>query len=202
MKKVLQAALAATLIASSLSACVPLMVGGAAVGATTVAVDRRSSGAYVDDQSIELKATSQMSRFSGASIGVTSYNRAVLLTGQVPTQAARDEAELLVRGLPNVRRVYNHLTVGAAATTSQASNDTWITSKVRTNMLSGKGFSSNNVKVVTELGVVYLMGMMTRNEGEAAAKVASETAGVTRVVTLFETISDAAAAQAQPQAQP
>ncbi|KIA82216.1 hemolysin [Chromobacterium piscinae] len=190
MKQTVCALLLAAGLASGLSGCVGL-VAGAAAGGVLVAADRRTSGAYVDDQGIELKSGEQIaSRLPSAHVNRNSFNRAVLLTGEVPTEEARQQAELIVRGIPNVRRVYNYLTVGPVSGFSERSNDTWITSKVRTRLLDGKGYNPNDVKVVTERGVVYMLGLVTQAEGQIAAKVVSETAGVQKVVTLFEYIQD------------
>lgn len=178
------------LLSVGLSACVPLVVGGAAAGAA-VASDRRTSGAYVDDQAIELKASDQITaKLPSAHVNVTSYNRAVLMSGEVPSDAAREQAELIVRGTPNVRKVYNHTVVAGSSALSERNNDTWITTKVRTRLLDGKGFSPQTIKIVTERGVVYMMGLVTQAEGEAAARVVSQTSGVQKVVTLFEYISE------------
>ena len=176
----------ATLLAANLSACFPLVAGGVAASAM-VATDRRTSGAYVEDQGIELKAVKQLSeRFAGSHVNVTSYNRAVLLTGEVVDEAQKDAVELMVRGIPNVRRVYNHLVIAPASTLPQRNNDTWLTTKVRTRLLEGQGYPPNAIKVVTERGVVYLLGLVSESEGEAAAQVTARTAGVRQVVTLFE----------------
>ncbi|MCW3480165.1 BON domain-containing protein [Neisseriaceae bacterium JH1-16] len=173
-----------------LSGCVPLIAGGAA-GTAMVATDRRTSGAYVDDQAIEVKAESQISdRLPSAHVNISSFNRAVLMTGEVPSDEAKQKAELLVRAQPNVRKVYNYTVVAPASSLSERNNDTWITTKVRTNLLNGNGFPSSQVKVVTERGVVYVLGLLTQAEGDAAAQVVSQTAGVQKVVTLFEPISE------------
>ncbi|SMF03885.1 BON domain-containing protein [Pseudogulbenkiania subflava] len=178
------------LLSVGMSACVPLVVGGAAAGAA-VATDRRTSGAYIDDQAIELKASDQVSaKLPSAHINIASYNRAVLMSGEVPSEAAREQAELIVRGTPNVRKVYNHTVVAGSSALSERNNDTWITTKVRTRLFDGKGFSPQTIKIVTERGVVYMMGLVTQAEGEAAAKVVSQTSGVQKVVTLFEYISE------------
>ncbi|WP_024304341.1 BON domain-containing protein [Pseudogulbenkiania sp. MAI-1] len=180
----------AALLSVGLSACVPLVVGGAA-GAAAVATDRRTTGAYVDDQAIELKASSQVSaKLPSSHVNIASYNRAVLMTGEVPSEAAREQAELIVRGTPNVSKVHNYTVVAGSSALSERNNDTWITTKVRARLLDGKGFSPQSIKVVTERSVVYLMGLVTQAEGEAAAKVVSQTAGVQKVVTLYEYISE------------
>ncbi|BAK78551.1 putative phospholipid-binding protein [Pseudogulbenkiania sp. NH8B] len=178
------------LLSVGMSACVPLVVGGAAAGAA-VATDRRTSGAYIDDQAIELKASDQVNaKLPSAHVNIASYNRAVLMSGEVPSEAAREQAELIVRGTPNVRKVYNHTVVAGSSALSERNNDTWITTKVRTRLFDGKGFSPQTIKIVTERGVVYMMGLVTQAEGEAAAKVVSQTSGVQKVVTLFEYISE------------
>ncbi|POZ63903.1 BON domain-containing protein [Chromobacterium alticapitis] len=195
MKRTVLTLLLAAGVMSGLSGCVGLVAAGAAGGAL-VASDRRTSGAYVDDQGIELKSGEQIaSRLPSSHVNRTSFNRAVLLTGEASSEEARQQAELVVRGIPNVRRVYNYLTVGPASSLAERSNDTWITSKVRARLLEGKGYNPNDVKVVTERGAVYMLGLVTQPEGAAAAQVVSQTAGVQKVVTLFEYIQDVTPAQ-------
>ncbi|WP_235085921.1 BON domain-containing protein [Chromobacterium sp. Beijing] len=192
MKRRVFAVLLAAGFSSALSGCFGVVAAGAAGGAL-VATDRRTSGAYVDDQGIELKAADQIGKLlPSAHVNTTSFNRAVLLTGEVPSEQARQQAELTARGIPNVRRVFNYTVVAPASGFSERSSDTWVTSKARTRLLDGKGYNPNNVKVVTERGVVYMLGMVTQAEGAAAAKVVSETSGVQKVVTLFEYINDIA----------
>lgn len=192
MKRRVFAVLLAAGFSSALSGCFGVVAAGAAGGAL-VATDRRTSGAYVDDQGIELKAADQIGKLlPSAHVNTTSFNRAVLLTGEVPSEQARQQAELTARGIPNVRRVFNYTVVVPASGFSERSSDTWVTSKARTRLLDGKGYNPNNVKVVTERGVVYMLGMVTQAEGAAAAKVVSETSGVQKVVTLFEYINDIA----------
>ncbi|AXT48473.1 BON domain-containing protein [Chromobacterium haemolyticum] len=192
MKRRVFAVLLAAGFSSALSGCFGVVAAGAAGGAL-VATDRRTSGAYVDDQGIELKAADQIGKLlPSAHVNTTSFNRAVLLTGEVPSEQARQQAELTARGIPNVRRVFNYTVVAPSSGFSERSSDTWVTSKARTRLLDGKGYNPNNVKVVTERGVVYMLGMVTQTEGAAAAKVVSETSGVQKVVTLFEYINDIA----------
>ena len=181
-------ALALALV-SGLSGCI--LAGAAAVGGTAVvATDRRTTGAYMDDQTIAARAGNQISeRIPQSHVNLNSYNRAVLMTGEVPDAGSRDQAEIIVRGQPDVRRVYNYTEAAPASTMSERSNDTWITTKVRSNLMAGSGYPFNQVKVTTERGVVYLMGLLTPEEAAAAARVVSETSGVHRVVTLFETYS-------------
>ncbi|AXK39205.1 BON domain-containing protein [Crenobacter cavernae] len=188
MKKWMTLGLAAALM-GSLGGCAAVVAGGAATG-VLAANDRRTSGAQVDDQSIELKGRKIADKIPASHVNVTAYNRAVLMSGEVPTDAAKSEAELIVRAIPNVRQVYNYTVVAPASGFSERNGDTWITAKVRTNLLQSKGFSPNHVKVVTERGVTYLLGLVTPTEAAASSKQVSETAGVQKVVTLFETINE------------
>jgi osmotically-inducible protein OsmY len=181
-----------TAVALALGACVPLLVGSAVVGTASVATDRRSVGAQLDDEVIEDKAETALSeRFSGEAfhITVTSFNAIALITGQVPAEAAKVEAGELVRLTPKVRAVQNELFVGPVADIQQRTNDTFITSKVKARFVEADRFQLNLVKVVTERGTVYLMGIVRRDEGDAAAEVARNTEGVQRVVKVFEYIS-------------
>jgi osmotically-inducible protein OsmY len=187
MKRTALALLLASALSGSLTACFPLVLGGAA-GTAVVATDRRTSGAYVDDQAIVLKAGDQMNRLlPDAHVNLTSFNRAVLMTGEVQTDEQRQQAEMLVRGIPGVMRVYNYTLVTVPSTFGQRNNDAWITAKVRGRLMSGQGnYSAQSFKVVSERGVVYLFGLVTQAEGDAATAVASQTAGVLKVITLFE----------------
>jgi osmotically-inducible protein OsmY len=171
------------------SACAPLVVGGAAVTAVAMADDRRSSGTFVDDQSIETRATLKAKTRYGSAIhlNVTSYNRNVLLSGEVPDDATKQGVEQEVRAAGNVGKIYNELVIGPNASVLAVSNDTRITSVVKTRFLDNGGrFQTNHVKVVTEAGTVFLMGIVKRSEAEAASQLASTTSGVQRVVRLFE----------------
>jgi osmotically-inducible protein OsmY len=171
------------------SACAPLIVGGAAVTAVAMVEDRRSSGTFVDDQGIETRATLKAKTRFGSAIhlNVTSYNRNVLLSGEVPDEATKQAVEQEVRSVGNIAKIYNELAIGPNASLMSVSNDTRITSVVKTRFLDNGGrFQANHVKVVTEAGVVFLMGIVKRAEGEAAAQLASTTSGIRRVVTLFE----------------
>ena len=141
----------------------------------------------MEDQGIELKASSQLGKqFPDAHININSFNRTVLMTGEIPAESARQPAEMLVRALPGVVRVEDYMVVAPPSTFSERNNDTWITGKVRSRLLGGEGYSSQAIKVITERGVVYMMGLVTRAEGDAAARVVSQTTGVVKVVTLFE----------------
>jgi osmotically-inducible protein OsmY len=189
--QLMRASLAAAALAAltaALCGCVPLVVaGGVAVGAS-VATDRRTTGAQVDDEMIEDKTVLTLhERFKGDfHVNVTSYNGIVLLTGEVPAEAAKADVEQIVRSTPKVRAVQDELVVGPVTDLASRSNDTVITSKVKARFVEANKFQINHVKVVTEHGVVYLMGVVRRDEGNAAGELASTTAGVQRVVKVFE----------------
>ncbi len=186
-------AVVGALIGSTLAAsgCVPLAATGMAVSAMA-ALDRRTVGAQTEDTEIELRAASRMSDAIKGSKGVavTSYNRRVLLTGQVPDEAAKADAERAVREIRGVREVHNELETANRVSFSTTANDTAITARVKAGFLEQKALNTNAVKVVTENGVVYLMGLVTEREGPAYATVASRVSGVRRVVTLYEYVSD------------
>jgi osmotically-inducible protein OsmY len=173
--------------------CLTVAATGAAVAGAMIASDRRTTGAYIDDQVIESKASSRIGKMTWASqghINIVSYNRYVLVVGQVPTEEARREAIDVVRRVENVRGVYNELIVGPNSAIFIRSNDSTITGNVKQRMTGGRNVSSGDIKVVTEAGIVYLMGLVTRAEGEAAAEVASTTKDVIKVVRLFEYLSE------------
>lgn len=180
------AVLAAVIV---LEGCVALAAGGAAAGAATV-VDRRTTGTMVEDETIELKARKA---FEGdkeldeqSHLNITSYNTHVLLTGETPTDALRARAEELISKVPKVTRVYNEITVGAPSSVMTRSSDTVITSKVKTKLVADEHIDGVAVKVVTENGVVYLMGLLTRAEADRATEVARKTGGVQKVVKLIQ----------------
>jgi len=172
------------------SGCVPLVVGAAVGGTALVATDRRSVGAQADDEAIELKyAQSRSNRFGDAvHVNVTSYNGVVLLTGEVPDAATRTALAELARTTDRVRRVHDEIAVRPPTPMSERTNDTYITSKVKARFVEQNKFSATHVKVVTERGIVYLMGLVRPDEADAAAQIAASTSGVARVVKLFEPI--------------
>lgn len=189
--------LAAALLAASLPGCIPVIATGAAVGVTST-IDRRSYGTQIEDNTIETRLSSQLSNnlIGSARTSVTSYNRIVLITGQVPTEDWKTRASQLVSTIQNpVRGVYNELTVGPKVSLSTQTSDTYLTSAVKTRLLNAKGVSGNQVKVVTENSVVYLMGILTQSEANVASAVAAATSGVARVVMLAEIITPAQAKQ-------
>ena len=180
--------LAALLAAAFLQqACAPLVVTAAASGAV-MAADRRSSGMYVEDENIEWRVFArQREGFPGAHVNATSYNRRVLLTGEAPTEEMRKQVEEAVRGVLNVREVVNELKVAGASSLAARGNDALITSNVKALMVNnGNRFSPLHIKVLTEANVVYLMGIVTPAEADAAVDIARRAQGVSRVVKVFE----------------
>jgi osmotically-inducible protein OsmY len=172
-----------------LGGCVAAAVGGAAATGVLVANDRRTVGTVTEDQGIELKASSRVGeRVPNGHINYTSFNRVVLLTGEVPTAAAREDAERIVRGVENVRGVHNELQVAGNSALSSRTNDAFLTSKVKARFVDGGKFNPVHVKVVTENSVVFLVGLVNRAEGESATELARTTGGVQKVVRLFEYI--------------
>ncbi len=180
----------ASVLAAQLAACVPVVVGGAAASGA-VAADRRTSGIYVEDENIELKAVNYMETTLGeqAHVNVTSYNRNVLLTGEVPNDTAKANAETFVKSIPNVRNITNEIAVGPKSSLISRSNDAYLTSKVKTKFVTENSFRANYVKVVTENRVVYLLGLVNKTEAEAAAEIARTTDGADKVVKVFEYIN-------------
>jgi osmotically-inducible protein OsmY len=172
-----------------LSGCAPVLVGAAAGGALSMSEDRRSSGAQLDDQSIEWRSSSRIGeRFgSKAHVNVTSYNRAVLLTGEVADERMRTDADALVRSVPSVHGTTNELVVAEPTSLGSRTTDSYITSKIKTRFLDAAKFNALHVKVVTEAGVVYLLGVVTEKEAEDAVEIARTTGGVRKVVKMFET---------------
>lgn len=192
MNKSLVTLLAVGVFAGTLQGCAGLVLGGAATGAS-VAHDQRTAGTVLEDESIELKAVHELrsDRVLDAQshFNVTSYNNIVLLTGETASKELRDRAEKLVTGVEKVRRVHNVITIGEPSTLLARSTDTVITTKVKANLLSVKGyehFDPTRVKVVTEASVVYLMGLLNHAEGDAVAETVRQVGGVERVVKIFE----------------
>jgi osmotically-inducible protein OsmY len=168
--------------------CAAVVIGATAGAGVLVAMDRRSAGIRASDQAIESKVTRDAAdRWpSGVHLNVTSYDGKVLLTGEVPTAAIRDEIGRIAQSTEYVRGVNNELVVGPETEYGARTQDTYITAKVKSRLIEGGRFDANNVKVVTERRVVYLMGIVSRGEGDAAAEIAASTTDVARVVKLFE----------------
>ena len=196
-------ALGVLLAASVLQGCAPLIVGGAAVGSALMVTDRRSSGTQIDDQGIELKAGPKIREAIGerGHVGVTSFNRVALITGEVPSEADRTAVEQAISRIENVRSTVNELAVAGNASLTSRSNDAILTSKVKATYVDAKDLQSNTLKVVTERGIVYLMGIVTEREANRAADLAAGISGVQKVVRVFEVISESELAGLQkPQA--
>ncbi len=183
-----------SLIPLLLSGCAAAVVGAAgAAGATaTVAHDRRTTGTFIEDQSIELKAVKSFffdKEINDSShINVTSYNTIVLITGETPSEDIRDRIVNIVRNIPKVTHVYDELTIAAPSSWTSRGSDTLITSKVKTRLLTLNNFDGTRIKVVTEKGVVYLMGLVTRAESDIATGEAQQSGGVQKIVKLFQYI--------------
>jgi osmotically-inducible protein OsmY len=182
------ARLLALLAAALLPGCAPLVVGAGAAGALSMSEDRRSSGAQLDDQSIEWRSSSRIGeRFGGkVHVNITSYNRNALLTGEVPDERTRGEVDKLVRAVPSVQATTNELAVAEPTSLGSRTGDSFITSKIKTRFLDAAKFNAMHVKVVTEAGVVYLLGTVTDKEADEAVEIARTTGGVRKVVKLFE----------------
>jgi osmotically-inducible protein OsmY len=172
----------------ALQGCVPLVIGAGGAAAYSSLEDRRTTGIQIEDEAIETRASNRVSdRFgSRVHVNVTSYNRVALLTGEVPDDAARAEAEKIVRAVPNVREVTNDLQVAGISSYPARANDAYLTTKVRGRLFDTKRVSPVHLKVVTEAGAVYLMGVVTEAEAEEAVDIARNTGGVRKVVKVFE----------------
>lgn len=195
------AALAATTL---LGACAPLVVGGAMVGGALMVTDRRTSGAQVEDQAIELKAANRVREAVGdrGHINVTSYNRAVLITGEVATEADRTAIEQAVGKVENLRSVLNETAVMGSSSLTSRSSDTFISGRVKAAFVDAKDMHANAFKVVTERGVVYLMGRVTEREAARASDIARGIPGVLKVVRVFEILTEAELADLQRKTEP
>ncbi|MDP1687166.1 BON domain-containing protein [Hydrogenophaga sp.] len=198
--RVAAAVLAAVTLIVGLSACAPLIVGGA-VGGALVAVDRRTSGAQLDDQGIELRASNRLKDELGdarARVAVSSYNRRVLLTGEAASEAVKTQITQIVSGVSNVREVVNELGVTNSPTLKERATDTLITGRLKASLVDAKDLAATSFKVVTERGTVYLMGRVTQREADRATNIARNIPGVSRVVRVLEIITEQELANMQP----
>lgn len=203
MMKTLLVALSAVAAASLMSACAPLILGSAMVGGALVAVDRRTAGTQLEDEAIELKAGARAREVSPAGhINVTSYNRMLLVTGEVPNDVDRKAVEQVVGRIENVRSVVNELAIAGNSALGVRSSDSLISGKVKASFIDAKDLQAQAIKVTTERGVVYLMGMVTEREAARASDVARTISGVQKVVRVFELISEAELAALQPKSAP
>lgn len=189
----------ATLLSGTLTACFPIVAGGM-VGGALVATDRRTSGAQLEDEGIELRAMSRIRANVGERVHVnlTSYNRQVLLTGEVPSAQDKQLIEQIVSQVENVNSVVNDLAVMANSSLRERSSDTLVTGNVKARLLDARDLQSNAFKVVTERGTVYLMGRVTQREADRATAVVRGTTGVQKVVRIFEIISEEELARTLP----
>ena len=210
LKRIVLASWVSSTLLLSMSACAPLIVGGAVMGGF-VAIDRRTAGTQLEDESLELRTAQGLRQHLGAAahINVTSYNRMVLLTGEVSSAADRELAERLAKSQENVNAVVNDLAIEPASTLSQRSKDVIISGQLKALFVDAKDLQANALKVVTERGIVYLMGRVTAREAERATEVArgGRISGIVKVVRVFEIISDdelkrLSAQPLSPQAQP
>jgi osmotically-inducible protein OsmY len=194
--------LAATL-GGALGGCAALLVGGA-VGGVLVYQDRRTSGTVVDDEGLEAKSATRIRDTIGdrGHINVTSYNRVLLVTGEVPTEADKAAVGAALERMENVKGVLNELAVGPNSSLGDRSNDALITSKVKASLVDARDIFANAYKVVTERGVVYLMGIVTEREAERGAQIARGVSGVKKVVKAFDIVSEAELARLQPSPAP
>ena len=190
--KTLAFSLCAAVMVGSLTACLPLVIGGAALGGSLVATDRRTSGAQLEDEGIELRGVSRLRSNLGerGHVNLTSYNRQVLLTGEVPSAQDKQLAEQIVSRVDNVASVVNELTVSGNSSLTQRSSDTLITGRVKAQLIDAPDLSSNAFKVVTERGTTYLMGRVTQREADRATNVARATSGVQKVIRIFDFITE------------
>ena len=196
--------LAAAVLAATtlLAGCAPLLIGGAVVGGALVATDRRTSGSLVDDEVIEVKAKGRTGEVLGerGTVTATSYNRMVLLTGEVPTEADRTAAEQVVARIDNVQSVVNEVTVGPMNTFAERSKDVFVAAKVKASIVDAKDLFANSIKVVVHRSIVYLMGRVTEREADRASEVARGVSGVAKVVRVFEILTEAELANRVPRA--
>jgi len=190
---------AALALVMGLGACAPLMVGGF-VGSAMVATDRRTSGTQLEDEGIELRSANRIREMVGdrVHVNVTSYNRQVLLTGEVPNDRDRQYLAKLISEVDNVRSVVNELAVMPASSLGDRSTDALITGKIKASMLDSKDIFASAYKVVTERGTVYLMGRVTQREAQRATEVARSVSGVKRVVRVFEFLTEEELRAMQP----
>jgi osmotically-inducible protein OsmY len=192
MKKLALSAVLAGLLGGTLTACVPLVIGGAAAGGALVATDRRTSGAQLEDEGIELRANSRIRSSVGdqTHVNVTSYNRQALITGEAPNEQQKQLVEQIVKGTDNVNSVVNEMTIGPVSSLSRRSQDALISGRIKASILDSKDLFLNAFKVFTENGTVYLMGRVTQREADRATAIARSTSGVLKVIRVFEVVTE------------
>ena len=188
MNRRLISAVALAAAAGVLQGCFPLAVTGMGAAAL-MATDRRSSGMYLEDENIEWRMFGLQREYPGAHVNATSYNRRVLLTGEAPNEETKGKIEAAARAVLNVREVVNELQIAGASSLASRGNDSLITSNVKARMLNNGKFSPTHIKVVTEANTVYVMGLVTNAEADAAVEIARTAQGVSRVVKVFEYVN-------------
>lgn len=191
LQRTLGTLLFAGVVTTGLTGCFPLAVGGAVVTGM-VATDRRTTGAVVEDEGIELRAGNRIREVLGerGHVNVTSYNRQVLLTGEVPSAQDRSQVEQILTGVDNVRHIINELAVLGNSTLNQRSSDALVSGRVKASLVDAQDLSANAFKIVTERGTVYVMGRVTPREAKRATEVISGVSGVQKVVRILETITE------------
>lgn len=195
MKQSLQRVTLTGVLAASLGAavsgCAPVVLGGAVIG-SMVALDRRTSGSQLEDEGIELRSGSRIREQLGerAHVNIASYNRQVLLTGEVPSAQDKQQVELIVSKVDNVRAIVNELAVLGNTSFTQRSSDTLVTGRVKAGLIDAKDLYAGAFKVVTERGATYLMGRVSQREANRATEIARSTTGVQKVVRILEIISE------------
>ena len=178
-------------MSASAAGCAPLLVGGAVIGSGLVATDRRTTGTQIEDQSIELKAASRVRELATlGNVKVVSYNRVVLLIGEVPGEKEKSAVQAVVARIENVKTVVNELAVLGNSSVGSRSNDALLGAKVKATLVDAKDVQSNAFKVVTERGTIYLMGRVTEREATRGADIARSVSGVQKVVRVFEMLSE------------
>jgi osmotically-inducible protein OsmY len=183
---------AGLLLATTLAGCAPLIVGGAVIGGGLVATDRRTPGILLEDEGIERRANGVVSNLATLGrIGITSYNRRVLLTGEVPGASEKAAVVAAVKQVENVREVIDELVVAPNSPLGSRTNDSFLGTKVKATLVDAKDLQANAYKVVADRGVVYLMGRVTEREARRGAEVARSVGGVQKVVQVFEILSEA-----------
>lgn len=194
---------AALVLAGVCAGCAPLLLGGAVIGGGLVVTDRRTTGIQVEDEGIELRAASRVRGLATlGQVSVTSYNRTVLLTGEVPGEAEKTAVAQAVRQVENVREVVNELVVAPNSPLGSRSNDTLLGAKVKATFVDAKDLQANAFKVVAERGVIFLMGRVTEREAARGAELAASVSGVQKVVRVFEILSEQQLAELGRTAQP
>ena len=188
MKPTIRLAALLVALAPFLQSCIPLLVGAGVGTGFMMAEDRRTSATMLEDQTIEIKAKNRLSEKHGeqVNISVISFNRYVLLTGQATTDEIKQDVSVLVLEVPNVRNVQNEIVVGGVSSTTSHASDALLTSQVKGRLSQNKDVGASHVKVISENGTVFLMGLVTRAEAEAASQTAATTSGAQRVVKVFE----------------